>query len=119
MCSSDLETIFGMARQAGNGPNPARQVGIGVGIPDTAPAYTVNQACASGLQALALGAAAIRGGQRIGLPGGMGGMSRGPAFLGRARTRRRSRAISCPMRCLMQVKARRRFLPHVRRASGQ
>jgi acetyl-CoA C-acetyltransferase len=80
------ETIFGMARQAGNGPNPARQVGIGVGVPDTAPAYTVNQACASGLQALALGATAIRDGQRILLAGGMESMSRVPYYLERART---------------------------------
>jgi acetyl-CoA C-acetyltransferase len=80
------ETIFGMARQAGNGPNPARQVGIGVGVPDTAPAYTVNQACASGLQALALGAAAIRDGQRIVLAGGTESMSRVPYLLERART---------------------------------
>jgi acetyl-CoA C-acetyltransferase len=79
-------TIFGMARQAGNGPNPARQVSIGAGVPEAVPAYTVNQACASGLQALALGAAAIRDGERIILAGGMESMSRVPYFLERART---------------------------------
>jgi acetyl-CoA C-acetyltransferase len=80
------ETIFGMARQAGNGPNPARQVSIGSGVPDEVPAYTVNQACASGIQALALGAAAIRDGARVVLAGGMESMSRVPYFLERART---------------------------------
>ena len=80
------DTIFGMARQAGNGPNPARQVSIGVGVPDEVPAYTVNQACASGLQALALGATAIRDGARVVLTGGMESMSRVPYMLERART---------------------------------
>src|SRR5271170_2349008 len=49
------ETIFGNARQAGGGPNPARQVSIRSGIPQEVPAYTVNQACASGLKSVALG----------------------------------------------------------------
>jgi len=80
------EAIFGMARQAGNGPNPARQVSIGAGVPDTVPAYTVNQACASGLQALALGATAVRNGERLVLAGGMESMSRVPYLLERART---------------------------------
>ncbi|MGZ4817282.1 MAG: thiolase family protein, partial [Terriglobales bacterium] len=40
------ETIFGNARQAGGGPNPARQISIRSGVPDEVPAYTVNQACA-------------------------------------------------------------------------
>jgi len=42
------ETIFGMGRQAGAGPNPGRQVSLGAGVPDAVPAWTVNQACASG-----------------------------------------------------------------------
>jgi len=43
------ETIIGNARQAGGGPNVARQISIRSGVPETVPAYTVNQACASGL----------------------------------------------------------------------
>ena len=31
------ELIFGQARQLGSGPNPARQVAIRAGIPETAP----------------------------------------------------------------------------------
>ncbi|MGH9650934.1 MAG: acetyl-CoA C-acyltransferase, partial [Terriglobales bacterium] len=49
------ETIFGNARQAGGGPNVARQISIRSGVPQEVPAYTVNQACASGMKALALG----------------------------------------------------------------
>src|SRR5712692_8725260 len=48
------ETIFGNARQAGGGPNPARQISIRSGIPHEVPAYTVNKACASGLKTIAL-----------------------------------------------------------------
>src|SRR5882757_6046475 len=47
------ETIFGNARQAGGGPNPARQISIGSGVAQEVPAYTVNKACASGLMSMA------------------------------------------------------------------
>ena len=53
------ETIVGHARQAGNGPNVGRQVAHFAGVPDERPAYTINQACASGLQAIVSGAQAI------------------------------------------------------------
>src|SRR5512135_3664644 len=49
------ETIFGNARQAGGGPNPGRQISIRSGVPQETPAYTVNQACASGMKTIALG----------------------------------------------------------------
>src|SRR5206468_10351222 len=49
------ETIFGNARQAGGGPNPARQISIRSGVPKEVPAYTVNKACASGMKSIALG----------------------------------------------------------------
>jgi len=48
------ETIFGNARQAGGGPNPARQISIRSGVPQEVPAYTVNKACASGMKSIAL-----------------------------------------------------------------
>ncbi|MBZ0266824.1 acetyl-CoA C-acetyltransferase [bacterium] len=80
------EVILGMARQAGAGPNPARQVAIGAGVPDTAPAFTVNQACASGLKSVALGAAAILAGEAdLVLAGGMENMTRVPHYLERGR----------------------------------
>ncbi|MCA9752217.1 MAG: thiolase family protein [Gemmatimonadetes bacterium] len=80
------ETIFGMARQAGNGPNPARQVSLGAGVPEETPAWTVNQACASGVKAITLGAAAIEDGEaEIALVGGMESMTRVPYLLENAR----------------------------------
>lgn len=80
------EVIFGHARQAGNGPNPARQIAIGAGVPETIPAYTVNQACASGMKAIALGYEEIRNGNADAvLVGGCEAMSRIPYLLEGAR----------------------------------
>src|SRR5687768_16077614 len=46
------QVVFGHARQAGGGPNTARQVAFRAGVPVERPAFTVNQACGSGLQAV-------------------------------------------------------------------
>ena len=46
------ELVFGHARQAGNGPNLARQVVRRAGLGDEVPAYTINKACASGMQSV-------------------------------------------------------------------
>src|SRR5690348_18289080 len=48
------EAIFGSARQAGGGPNVARQISVRSGLPVETPAFTVNKACASGMKAIAL-----------------------------------------------------------------
>jgi acetyl-CoA C-acetyltransferase len=81
------ELIYGCARQAGGGPNVARQVLVRSGIPQESPAFTVNQACGSGLQAIILGAEHIRTGKsRLVLVGGTESMSRVPYLLDRART---------------------------------
>ena len=80
------ETIFGHARQAGGGPNTARQVSHRAGVPDSVPAYTVNKACASSLKALTLGALSIAGGEYdVALVGGTECMSATPYLLPRAR----------------------------------
>jgi acetyl-CoA C-acetyltransferase len=81
--ASDVDlSIFGMARQAGNGPNPGRQVAVKAGIPVDRPAYTVNQACASGLLAVAQARDLIRLGEAgVVLAGGMESMSRVPYLL--------------------------------------
>jgi acetyl-CoA C-acetyltransferase len=81
------EVVFGSARQAGNGPNVARQVALGAGMPARVPAFTVNKACASSLKALTLGAMAIASGEaeRI-LVGGVESMSRVPFLVEEART---------------------------------
>jgi len=54
------EVIVGHARQAGNGPNLARQVGRRAGLADSVPAFTINKACASGLQAAVSAAQSVR-----------------------------------------------------------
>ena len=71
--------IFGNARQAGNGVNPARQILYQSGIPETIPAHTVNMACASGLQAIVSACQVIRGGDaNLIVVGGTESMSRVP-----------------------------------------
>ena len=79
-------TIMGNGRQAGVGPNVARQIAHRAGVPDTAPAYTINQACASSLvgilqawQSIALGDTDVV------LAGGTESMSNTPYLLPRAR----------------------------------
>ena len=80
------ETIVGNARQAGGGPNVARQISIRSGVPEEVPAYTVNQACASGLKAVALGFTEIANGNvDCMLVGGTESMSRLPYYLDGAR----------------------------------
>ena len=76
------ETIFGNARQAGGGPNPARQISIRSGVPQEVPAFTVNKACASGLKSIALAYQAILlGDASCMLAGGTESMSRVPYYL--------------------------------------
>src|SRR5438270_10611847 len=80
------EVIFGNARQAGVGPNVARQIAIKSGLRHEVPAYTVNQACGSGLRAIMNAADQIRLGQAsIVLAGGTESMSNTPYLLPRAR----------------------------------
>jgi acetyl-CoA C-acetyltransferase len=82
------EVIVGHARQAGSGPNPARQVGKRTGIPHTAPAQTINKACASGLQAIASGAQSILLGEsNVVVAGGIESMSRMPYLVDAADAR--------------------------------
>jgi acetyl-CoA C-acetyltransferase len=76
------ETIVGHARQAGNGPNVGRQVAHFAGVPDDRPAYTINKACASGLQAIVSGAQAVAlGDADVVLTVGAENMSRIPFLL--------------------------------------
>src|ERR1700736_6101401 len=80
------ETIFGNARQAGGGPNPARQISIRSGVPLEVPAFTVNKACASGLKSIALAYQSILlGDANCVLAGGTESMSRLPYYLEGAR----------------------------------
>jgi len=80
------ETIFGNARQAGGGPNPARQISIRSAVPQEVPAYTVNKACASGIKSIALAFQEIATGNLdCVLAGGTESMSRLPYYLEGAR----------------------------------
>ena len=80
------EAIVGNARQAGGGPNPARQIRIREGVPQEVPAYTVNKACASGMKAIALGYQEILSGNlECVLAGGSESMSRVPYLLDQGR----------------------------------
>jgi acetyl-CoA C-acetyltransferase len=80
------ETIFGCARQAGGGPNLARQVAVRSGVPRESPAFTVNMACASSLKAIDLAFRQIRDGDSdVVLAGGAETMSRVPYLLPGAR----------------------------------
>lgn len=83
------ELIFGCGRQAGVGPNVARQIAVralGPAAGPVVPAFTVNQACASGLQSLALAAERIAtGAVKVVLAGGTESMSRVPYMVEGAR----------------------------------
>ncbi|MFZ0807349.1 MAG: acetyl-CoA C-acetyltransferase [Candidatus Sulfotelmatobacter sp.] len=80
------ETIFGNARQAGGGPNPARQISVRSGVPQEVPAFTLNKACASGMKSIALAYQAILlGDSTCILAGGTESMSRLPYYLDGAR----------------------------------
>lgn len=80
------ETIFGNARQAGGGPNPARQISVRSAVPQEVPAFTVNKACASGMKAIALAYQGIALGESsCVLAGGTESMSRLPYYLDGAR----------------------------------
>src|SRR5437899_12028053 len=80
------DSIWGCARQAGGGPNVARQITFRAGVPDRIPAFTVNQACGSGLRAIILAAEKIMLGRaNIVLAGGTESMSRVPYFAEGAR----------------------------------
>jgi acetyl-CoA C-acetyltransferase len=80
------ETIFGNARQAGGGPNPARQISVRSGVPQEVPAFTVNKACASGMKSIALAYQAITlADASCILAGGTESMSRLPYYLDGAR----------------------------------
>jgi acetyl-CoA C-acetyltransferase len=79
--------VYGHARQAGNGPNTARQVAFRSGLGEEKPAFTVNMACGSGVKAVEVAANDIvLGNSEVVVAGGMENMTRTPAILDRMRT---------------------------------
>ena len=80
------QTIFGHARQAGNGTNTGRQVSVRAGVPVEVSAYNVNIACGSGMKAVQLAAQQIAlGDSEVVLAGGMENMTQVPYLLPEAR----------------------------------
>jgi acetyl-CoA C-acetyltransferase len=81
------QVIMGNVLQAAVGQAPARQAGIGAGIPVAAGAVTVNKVCGSGLKSVMYAANDIRCGEYdIAVAGGMESMSNAPYALTQART---------------------------------
>jgi len=79
--SPDLvdEVLMGHGRQAGSGPNTARQVVRRSGLPDGVTAHTINKACASSMQAVVDAARSIIvGDASVVVAGGVESMSRMP-----------------------------------------
>ena len=81
------EAVLGHARQAGNGPNPARQVAYRAGLGEEKAAYTVNMACGSGMKAIQVAAEQIMlGNAEVVVAGGQENMTRTPFLLDALRT---------------------------------
>lgn len=78
--------VMGNVIQAGVKMNPARQAGIGSGLPVSVPAMTVNRVCGSGAQAIASAALEIWSGMtQVAVAGGMENMDRAPYLLPQGR----------------------------------
>jgi len=81
------ELIFGCARQAGQGPNPARQIVSRAGLGEKTLAHTINMACGSGLKSIVLGVQEIQLGRaEVVVAGGVENMSQVPFYLKKMRT---------------------------------
>jgi acetyl-CoA acyltransferase len=79
------EVIFGCANQAGeDNRNVARMAVLLSRLPESVPGLTVNRLCASGLDAVILGARAVRDGADVVIAGGVESMTRAPFVLGKA-----------------------------------
>jgi acetyl-CoA C-acetyltransferase len=80
------QVLMGNVLQAAVGQAPARQAGIGAGIPVEAGAVTINKVCGSGLKAVMYAANDIRCGEYdLAVAGGMESMSNAPYALTQAR----------------------------------
>jgi acetyl-CoA C-acetyltransferase len=80
------EVILGCVYQAGIGQNVARQAAVYAGIPISAPAFTLNNLCGSGLKSINVAAALIEAGEAdVIVAGGAESMSGAPFLLKDAR----------------------------------
>ena len=80
------DVILGCANQAGeDNRNLARMAGLLAGLPDSSGGVTLNRLCGSGLDAVAMAARAIRGGEsELMIAGGSESMSRAPFVMAKA-----------------------------------
>jgi 3-oxoadipyl-CoA thiolase len=80
------DVILGCANQAGeDNRNLARMAGLLAGLPDSSGGVTLNRLCGSGLDAVAMAARAIRGGEAdLIIAGGSESMSRAPFVMPKA-----------------------------------
>ena len=80
------DVILGCANQAGeDNRNLARMAGLLAGLPDTAGGVTLNRLCGSGMDAVAMAARALRGGEGdLLIAGGSESMSRAPFVIAKA-----------------------------------
>ena len=80
------EVLLGCANQAGeDNRNVARMALLLAGLPETVPGVTINRLCASGLEAIAMGARNIRLGEgELIIAGGVESMTRAPYVLGKS-----------------------------------
>jgi acetyl-CoA C-acetyltransferase len=79
--------IMGQVLQAGAGQITARQAAVAAGISMSVPALTVNKVCLSSLDAIALAAQLIKGGEYdVIVAGGMESMTRAPHLLPNSRS---------------------------------
>ena len=80
------DVILGCANQAGeDNRNLARMAGLLAGLPDSSGGVTLNRLCGSGLDAVAMAARAIRGGEdQLIVAGGSESMSRAPFVMAKA-----------------------------------
>src|SRR6476469_5388269 len=80
------DVILGCANQAGeDNRNLARMAGLLAGLPDSSGGVTLNRLCGSGLDAVAIAARAIRGGESdLIVAGGSESMSRAPFVVPKA-----------------------------------
>lgn len=76
------QVIYGNVLQSGSGQNPARQISINAGVPNTTPAMTINEVCGSGLKSIILGKQAIQLGEaKVVAVGGVESMTNAPQLI--------------------------------------
>jgi 3-oxoadipyl-CoA thiolase len=82
------EVYLGNTNQAGeDNRNLARMASLLAGLPETVPGVTVNRLCASGMDAVAAAARAIKAGEiGLAIAGGAESMTRAPFVMGKAET---------------------------------